>query len=25
MISWVSHLPPEVAYRRVIGLGMNEV
>jgi SAM-dependent methyltransferase len=25
MNSWVSHLPPEVAYRRVIGLGMNEV
>src|SRR5829696_98791 len=25
MSSWVSHLPPEVAYRRVIGLGMNEV
>jgi SAM-dependent methyltransferase len=23
--SWVSHLPPEVEYRRVIGLGMNEV
>jgi SAM-dependent methyltransferase len=25
MSSWVSHLPPEVAYRRVSGLGMNEV
>jgi SAM-dependent methyltransferase len=25
MSSWVSHLPPEVDYRRVIGLGMNEV
>jgi SAM-dependent methyltransferase len=25
MSSWVSHLPPEVYYRRVIGLGMNEV
>ena len=24
MSSWVSHLPPEVSYRRVIGLGMNE-
>jgi SAM-dependent methyltransferase len=24
MSSWVSHLPPEVDYRRVIGLGMNE-
>src|SRR5262245_56016835 len=23
MSSWVSHLPPEVAYRRVAGLGMN--
>lgn len=23
MSSWVSHLPPEVAYRRVVGLGMN--
>lgn len=22
--SWVSHLPPEVGYRRVVGLGMNE-
>jgi SAM-dependent methyltransferase len=21
--SWVSHLPPEVSYRRVVGLGMN--
>jgi SAM-dependent methyltransferase len=25
MSSWVSHLPPEVVYRRVIGLGMNDV
>jgi SAM-dependent methyltransferase len=25
MSSWISHLPPEVSYRRVIGLGMNEV
>ena len=25
MSSWVSHLPPEVEYRRVIGLDMNEV
>ena len=24
MSSWVSHLPPEVAYARVAGLGMNE-
>ena len=24
MSSWVSHLPPEVEYRRVVGLGMNE-
>lgn len=24
MSSWVSHLPPEVAYQRVVGLGMNE-
>ena len=24
MSSWVSHLPPEVEYRRVIGLGLNE-
>ncbi len=24
MSSWVSHLPPEVEYGRVIGLGMNE-
>src|SRR5688572_30530067 len=23
MSSWVSHLPPELAYREVIGLGMN--
>ncbi|MDQ6693230.1 MAG: methyltransferase domain-containing protein [Chloroflexota bacterium] len=23
MSSWVSHFPPEVAYRRVVGLGMN--
>ena len=25
MSSWISHLPPEVTYGRVIGLGMNEV
>lgn len=24
MSSWVSHLPAEIAYRRVVGLGMNE-
>lgn len=24
MSSWRSHLPPEAAYRRVVGLGMNE-
>ena len=24
MSSWVSHLPPETSYERVIGLGMNE-
>ncbi|MFD2718925.1 class I SAM-dependent methyltransferase [Hymenobacter monticola] len=24
MSSWVSHLPPEVPYRRVVGLGMNK-
>lgn len=24
MSSWVSHLPPEVSYRRVAGVGMNE-
>src|SRR5215207_9417988 len=24
MSSWISHLPPEVRYRRVIGLGMNK-
>ena len=23
MSSWISHLPPDVTYRRVIGLGMN--
>ena len=23
MSSWVSHLPPEIGYRRVVGLGMN--
>ena len=23
MSSWVSHLPPEVAYRQVVGLGLN--
>jgi SAM-dependent methyltransferase len=25
MSSWISHLPPEVRYRCVVGLGMNEV
>jgi SAM-dependent methyltransferase len=25
MSSWGSHLPPEIEYRRVIGVGMNEV
>jgi SAM-dependent methyltransferase len=25
MSSWVSHLPPEVTYGRVVGLGMNQV
>ncbi|MCA1739309.1 MAG: methyltransferase domain-containing protein [Actinobacteria bacterium] len=25
MSSWVSHLPPETRYERVVGLGMNEV
>jgi len=25
MSSWVSHLPPEVDYERVVGLGMNRV
>ena len=24
MSSWISHLPPEITYGRVIGLGMNE-
>jgi SAM-dependent methyltransferase len=24
MSSWVSHLPPEVEYQRVVGLGMNQ-
>ena len=24
MSSWVSHLPPEIEYRRVVGLGLNE-
>ncbi|HZG67951.1 MAG TPA: hypothetical protein VEZ12_14495, partial [Herpetosiphonaceae bacterium] len=24
MSSWVSHLPPAVDYRRVVGLGMNQ-
>ncbi|HSK99377.1 MAG TPA: methyltransferase domain-containing protein [Rubrobacteraceae bacterium] len=24
MSSWISHLPPEVEYRRVVGLGINE-
>lgn len=23
MSSWISHLPPEVSYRRVVGLGLN--
>lgn len=25
MSSWVSHLPPETAYQRVVGLGMNRM
>jgi SAM-dependent methyltransferase len=25
MSSWVSHLPPEIAYARVVGVGMNAV
>jgi SAM-dependent methyltransferase len=25
MSSWVSHLPEEIAYRRVVGLGLNQV
>jgi len=25
MSSWVSHLPTDVPYRRVAGLGMNEI
>ena len=25
MSSWVSHLPPEIEYKRVVSLGMNEV
>jgi SAM-dependent methyltransferase len=25
MSSWISHLPPEIEYRGVVGLGMNEV
>ena len=25
MSSWISHLPPEIEYRRVVGLGMNAV
>jgi SAM-dependent methyltransferase len=25
MSSWISHLPPDIEYRQVIGLGMNEV
>lgn len=25
MSSWVSHLPPEVTYRRVVGLGLNAI
>src|SRR3954447_9283067 len=24
MSSWVSHLPPEIGYKRVVGLGMNQ-
>ncbi len=24
MSSWISHLPPEMAFRQVVGLGMNE-
>jgi SAM-dependent methyltransferase len=24
MSSWVSHLPPEIAYQRVVGLGLNQ-
>lgn len=24
MSSWISHLPPEVSYQQVVGLGMNE-
>ncbi len=24
MSSWISHLPPEIRYHRVVGLGMNE-
>jgi SAM-dependent methyltransferase len=24
MSSWISHLPPEFEYRRIVGLGMNE-
>jgi SAM-dependent methyltransferase len=24
MSSWVSHLPPEIEYERIVGLGMNE-
>ncbi len=24
MCSWISHLPPEIEYSRVVGLGMNE-
>lgn len=24
MSSWISHLPPEVGYQHVVGLGMNE-
>ncbi len=25
MSSWISHLPPEIEYARVVGLGMNEI
>jgi len=24
MSSWISHLPPEIAYREVVGIGMNQ-
>ncbi|MBI3944208.1 MAG: methyltransferase type 11 [Chloroflexi bacterium] len=25
MSSWISHLPPEIPYRRVVGVGMNRI